>query len=114
LHLIVTCYQLRKKPIEDFTTEDLRIMIGQNIGLQFLMPKAVTVLEDNPLAEGDLYPGDLLTSVTAVEASFFDRSPDIRVRVLLVTKLAIDSLQSSRVDADLPKAFQRFTDKYAT
>lgn len=52
-HLVVTCHQLRKKPIEDFTTEDLRIMIGQNIGLQFLMPQAITVLEGNPLADGD-------------------------------------------------------------
>ncbi|MEL7500782.1 MAG: contact-dependent growth inhibition system immunity protein [Planctomycetota bacterium] len=115
-HLVVTCHRLRKKPIEDFTTEDLRIMIGQNIGLQFLMPKAITVLEDDPLADGDFYLGDLLKNVTSVNSSFLDRSPELLARIVLVTKRAMDLLQSSpfRNDADLFKAFQRFTDKYAT
>ena len=31
-HLVSTCHQLRKRPIEDFTTEDLRIMIGKRKG----------------------------------------------------------------------------------
>ena len=113
-YLVATCHQLRKKPIEDFTTEDLRIMIGQNIGLHFLMPKALSVLEDNPLAEGDFFPGDLLRNATSVGSSFFDRSPEILARVVSVTKQAVDLLQSSGNDADLLKAFERFTGKYAT
>ena len=32
-HLVQTCHRLRRVPLADFTTEDLRIMIGQKIGL---------------------------------------------------------------------------------
>ena len=55
-----TCYSLRKKPLNDFDTEDLRIMIGNGIGLKYLVPLALEVLQKNILAEGDFYEGDLL------------------------------------------------------
>jgi hypothetical protein len=38
-------------------------MIGQDIGTEYLMPKALDVLEVNPLADGDFYDGDLLHSL---------------------------------------------------
>lgn len=62
-YLINTCKNLRKKPLNDFSIEDLRIMIGQDIGLKYLIPLALEVLNKNILAEGDLYDGDLLKSV---------------------------------------------------
>ena len=34
-YLVRTCNLLRKKQLQDFTTEDLRIMIGQEIGLKW-------------------------------------------------------------------------------
>jgi CDI immunity proteins len=30
-HLVLTCHSLRKKPIDQFTVEDLRIMLGQDV-----------------------------------------------------------------------------------
>jgi hypothetical protein len=48
-------------------------MIGQSIGLRWLVPLALEMLKQNPLAEADLYPGDLLNSVLAVESDFWDR-----------------------------------------
>jgi hypothetical protein len=33
-YLVATCEELYEKPIKDFTTEDLRVMIGQQIGLE--------------------------------------------------------------------------------
>ncbi|MCX8523869.1 contact-dependent growth inhibition system immunity protein [Chryseobacterium formosus] len=62
-YLIVTCNRLRKKPLNDFSIEDLRIMIGQNIGLDYLIPIATEKLNENILAEGDFYEGDLLNTV---------------------------------------------------
>src|SRR6476620_11148465 len=52
-HLVTTCHRLRHKPLLDFTAEDLRIMIGQNISLELLVPLAIERLELDPLAEGD-------------------------------------------------------------
>ena len=62
-HLVITCCRLRTKPIDEFTVEDLRIMIGQKISLQHLIPLAVSVVESEPLAQGSYFPGDLLANV---------------------------------------------------
>lgn len=43
-NLVTTCHQLRKKPIDEFGIEDLRVMIGQNIGTKHLMPRALKLL----------------------------------------------------------------------
>lgn len=70
-YLVQTCNNLRKKPLEDFSIEDLRIMIGQNIGLDFLIPLAIDVLRNNILAEGDFYEGDLLQNVLTSEPGYW-------------------------------------------
>lgn len=62
-YLITTCNRLRKKPLNEFETEDLRIMIGQDLGLKYLIPLAIQILEKDILAEGHFFEGDLLKSV---------------------------------------------------
>ena len=39
-YLVTTCHRLRTKPVDEFSVEDLRIMIGQQIGLPHLVPLA--------------------------------------------------------------------------
>lgn len=73
-HLIKTCNSLRKKVLEDYTTEDLRIMIGQEIGLYFLMPLAIETLTNNLFVEGDMYEGDLLKNVLEINTTFWDEN----------------------------------------
>lgn len=71
-YLINTCNALRKKQLKDFTTEDLRIMIGQEIGLDYLMPLAIETLTNDLFAEGDMFKGDLLKSVLNIDAKFWN------------------------------------------
>ena len=75
-YLIKTCNSLRKKQLQDFTTEELRIMIGQEIGLYFLIPLAIETLTDNLFAEGDYYEGDLSKSVLDVDTKFWEDNKD--------------------------------------
>jgi hypothetical protein len=70
-YLVTTSYKLRKKQLKDFGTEDLRIMIGQNLGLEYLIPLAIEGLRENILAEGDFYEGDLLKSVLTSEVDYW-------------------------------------------
>jgi len=70
-YLVKRCFQLSKIPLEDFTIEDLRLMIGQNIALEYLIPLAIETLQTNILAEGDYYPGDLLKNVISVNTDFW-------------------------------------------
>ncbi len=80
-NLVNTIYKLRKKNLDQFTTEDLRVVIGQNFSLPILMPMAIDVLESDLLAEGDLYPGDLLNNVLTVSSKFWIDHPDLKSKL---------------------------------
>src|SRR5258708_1749 len=77
-YLVRTCHALRRKPLRDFTIEDLRIMIGQNFSLNYLIPLAIEHLQQDPLVAGDFFPGDLLANVLKVKADFWHTHPNLR------------------------------------
>lgn len=77
-YLVINCHRLRHVPLKDFTVEDLRLMIGQKIGLPYLVPLALDVLHDDPLAQGDMYPGDLLTNVLRLPDEFWSLNSEWR------------------------------------
>ncbi len=90
-YLNSTVYKLRSRPVAEFSVEDLRMMIGQNIGLHFLAPLAVERLRDNPLAEGDFYKGDLLHSVLTSSLAFWLERPDLRGEVSRICEKAMST-----------------------
>ena len=60
-------YRLHNIPISDYLLADFRFMIGQNTGLDFLVPLALKKLQENIFIEADLYPGDLLCSLFLID-----------------------------------------------
>ena len=74
-HLVVTCQALRQKKLCDFTEEDIRIMIGQQLSLPYLVPMALEILEDNIFTRGDYYHGDLLKAMTNIPTAFWGEYP---------------------------------------
>ncbi|WP_410587156.1 contact-dependent growth inhibition system immunity protein [Amycolatopsis sp. lyj-23] len=84
--LIKIVYELRHKPIGAIDVEDLRILLLQQESLAVLVPIALNHLEQNPLAEGDLYPGDLLTAVLKVPEPYWQQHPDQRSRASAVIR----------------------------
>jgi hypothetical protein len=91
-HLVKTCHALRLKPLGSFSVEDLRILIGQSESLQVLVPLALTRLQEDPLAEGDFYPGDLLESLLRLEPSFWQLHPGEHRKVREVAERAVAAL----------------------
>jgi hypothetical protein len=79
--LAVTIHRLRRKPLHEFTVEDLRTMIAQGIGLPFLVPLALERLEAAPLAKGDLFAGDLLRAVVGAGDRFWMHHPTCFERI---------------------------------
>lgn len=107
-HLVKTCHLLRKKPLGDFTVEDLRIMIGQNINLELLIPLAIKQLQENILAEGNFYEGDLLKSVLDSDSIFWINN---RKLWSTVKKLYFDNKQTFESDNSfnqLRRSFEYF------
>ncbi|WP_037357906.1 contact-dependent growth inhibition system immunity protein [Amycolatopsis orientalis] len=74
--LIRTVHRLRRKPLGLLTAEDVRLLLGQHVGVPFLVPRALAMLEEDPLCEGDFYPGDLLASTLRVPLSHWRTNPD--------------------------------------
>jgi hypothetical protein len=75
-HVVLESHRLRSVPIGDLTVEDLRLLLGQGIGTQWLIPLALARLDDDPLAEGDFYPGDLLMIVLGTDATYWSSHPE--------------------------------------
>jgi hypothetical protein len=103
-HLVAMVHQLRKKPLLEFTVEDLRIMIGQRIGLPHLMPLAIGILEQEPLAEGDFYPGDLLYSVVGAD-SWLTGQPPLASRVVAVVRRVLAEPRDVAACRRTPRGF---------
>jgi len=97
-HLITTCHKLRRKTLDEFSIEDLRIMIGQNIGLKFLIPLALEELNKNILAEGDYYEGDLLQAVLNSETEFWQTNKTILVELTLLVQSNIETITLNKIN----------------
>jgi hypothetical protein len=110
--LVTECHRLRRVPLRDFKAEDLRLMAGQNIGLEYLVPLALEQLEEDPFAEGDYYPGDLLVSVLGARPQFWLAHPDLRERAGAVAHRAI-SLMPSLSDGGSQTVTTAVTKSYA-
>lgn len=74
--LVIRCHELRVKKLSDFDIEDLRLMIGQNIGMDYLIPLAIQKLKEDIFAEGDFYEGDLLQNVLCTKCEFWIKHPE--------------------------------------
>ena len=87
-HLVAECYRLRRIPLCDFTVENLRIKIGQNIGLKYLVPLALERLQANPYTEGVFYPGDLLVNVLRSDSEFWRRNQELKQQLVAIAERA--------------------------
>lgn len=83
---IARCYQLRRTPVERLTLADVRLLLGQGIGLPYLMPIAIEALKSQPLIETEHYCGDLLANVLKTSSKFYDVHQEYRNEVLSIVK----------------------------
>ncbi|MBL1097314.1 contact-dependent growth inhibition system immunity protein [Streptomyces coffeae] len=82
--LVRTVHALRQRKLGALTVEDLRTLIAQNVGLPFLLPLALEVLRDDPLAEARYYEGDLLSVVLRCDPAVWAMLPDVADALLAV------------------------------
>lgn len=94
-HLVTECHRLRRVPLRQFTIENLRILIGQSIGLPYLVPLALERLRQRPLAKGDCYPGDLLVSVLRADSAFWRQHPGRCADLRNISEHALEKLRGS-------------------
>ncbi|PYE41663.1 hypothetical protein HUB98_24175 [Paenibacillus barcinonensis] len=76
--LVIQVHQLRKKPLYELNNEDLRLLIGQQINLNLILPLGIEKLIQNPLESGDMYIGDLFCSVLKVEKEYWNEHKELK------------------------------------
>jgi hypothetical protein len=117
--LVKECHRLRRVPLSKFEAEDLRIMIGQNLGLEYLVPLAIEQLQEDPLAEGAYFPGDLLVSVLGGKAEFWRAHPGLRDQTRALAERAISlfptmpDIASQTVTKAVTRAYEEFQRRQA-
>lgn len=89
-YLISEVRRLLAVPLKQLRIEDLRLLIGQSVGLKYLVPVALDHVEEHPLAAGDFYPGDLLKNVTDVPETFWNDHPALRERLVHALRRALE------------------------
>jgi CDI immunity proteins len=94
--LTATVHELRRRPVDRLGIEDLRVLIAQQVGREVVVPLALARLEENPLAEGDFYPGDLLVAVLRVPQAYWRSHPDEAARLRTI----VDSVDSDELDPE--------------
>ncbi|MFF4530346.1 contact-dependent growth inhibition system immunity protein [Streptomyces sp. NPDC001407] len=104
--LVATVHALRRRPIGSLTVEDLRVLIGQDVGLPYLLPVAMSVLREDPLAEGDMYEGDLLAAVVTRKPFVWSEFPELarELRVLAPKAAALSPALRPETDRFLGQA----------
>lgn len=109
--LVVKCHRLRKQDISTLTPEDVRVLLGQGIGLSHLTPFALAILERQPLEAGTIgFPGALLTALLrpANWSAIEGWSP----RIEAVCQIAVDSLAGGAPTAEINAYLKRRSHKH--
>lgn len=101
--LIDTCHRLRRIPIDALSAGDVRMLLGQRIGVRHLVPVAIQLLNADPMLEATFYPGDLLTAVLRADANYYRGFPKLRNQLISIASRARRSISELE---ELPRSLQ--------
>lgn len=73
-YVTATCHKARQKPIKWLSSEEIRCLIGQKIGLKFLLPIAVDILKNEPLIDVTYFKGDLLLTLLSLDINNWEHN----------------------------------------
>lgn len=99
--LIKRIKELRKVPLDNFSAEDLRLMIGQRESLEYLIPLAIEKLKADILAEGDMYKGDLLLAVVNTRQDYWDKSTEQKGELIELIKRNKELIDSEGLEIEI-------------
>ncbi|HSI41188.1 MAG TPA: contact-dependent growth inhibition system immunity protein [Xanthobacteraceae bacterium] len=103
-YVVRTCHALRRKPLKSLTDEEMRLAVGQGIGLEWLVPLMLQRLAEDPFRAGDFFEGDLLASLARVPSSYWTEHP--AEKTVLATEIMTAALSDSRLP-DMTKETQQ-------
>jgi CDI immunity proteins len=99
--MVRNCLRLCRTPLAEFTASDLRLMIGQQFALAWLLPLAINHLKQDIFLEATFFPGDLLKNVLKVTPGIWKEHPDLWMAVNTLIENRKEDLQKEKIDYNI-------------
>jgi hypothetical protein len=87
--MVRRCYTLRRKPLQDLAPNEVGLAVRQKIGIPYILDFAVGIVRDEPLLEGDHYPGDILSALLQVADEDWSLRPGLKQDLQPILQRAI-------------------------
>ena len=91
----------RSKKLKDLSVDEIRVLLSQLIGLAYIVPLALNIVEQDPLISSGLYSGDLAVSLFNIDEEFWSNNPEWNNRLIEV-KFEIEEIYKTISEEILP------------
>ncbi|MFD6551506.1 contact-dependent growth inhibition system immunity protein [Streptomyces sp. NPDC058398] len=100
--MVRNVYELRSRPVASLKPHELARLIGQDVGLPWLLPLAVEILRDtaSKQAEGGWFDDDLLYAVITRKPEVWDAAPELAHELKEAVAALTDVSRYVRQDID--------------
>ncbi|MBQ9556535.1 MAG: hypothetical protein IJV05_09955 [Muribaculaceae bacterium] len=105
-------HELYDTVVSRFTVEDVRFLIAQQTALEEMVPLAMCILEEDILASGDFYDGDLLQALLRLPDDYWMSRPAIASMLVKMLKAENNYIAEGIDDKDLQENINRFMERY--
>jgi len=91
--MVARIHELRRIPVGQLSIDDVRLLIGQRVGVHTLLPIAIGYLSTEPLLAATFYPGDLLRAVLRIPEAYWVQEAGLLERLRSIVD-SIDEVPS--------------------
>jgi len=84
--MVARIRELRRVPVGRLSVDDVRLLLGQKVGVHTLLPIAVEYLSREPLLAATFYPGDLLRAVLRIPGEYWVQEAGLLGRLRLIVE----------------------------
>jgi len=97
--MVARIHEIRRVPVGQLSVDDVRLLIGQRVGVHTLLPIAIGYLSSEPLLAATFYRGDLLRAVLRIPGAYWVQEAGLLERLRSI----VDSIDEvpSEIEAEV-------------
>ncbi len=80
-NMLGTIFDSHKKPLDQLSAWEIRLLVSQQDGFPYVLDLVWPKLEEDPLFDGGMYPGDVLSSLLKADEHVWEDRPDYGTRL---------------------------------
>ena len=80
-NVVLRSHALRRKPLADLEPEDVRMGLIQQVGVSYLVPIAIDMVEQDPYVDVKNFPGEVTVALLAIPFEYWRSNEENRIRM---------------------------------